>query len=467
MKRVFIYTLFISLSLFIKGQVQLASSIDSLINTLPQQSEVGIAIYDLTTREMLYTYRADKLSRPASTMKLLTTITALSLPQGNQPFRTEVWCRGVVENDTLHGDLYVVGGMDPEFDDVAMNALISQVRALPFTSITGMIHGDVTLKDSLYWGSGWAWDDNPESFQPYLSPLMFSKGTVTISATPGATRGDTAYIVATPASSYYSLRNESETRHPSSGRFSINRDWLNNKNEIVVKGNIEQRQGRELNLFSSKDFFMHTFVERLSQQGIQSVQGYGFEPFIADSLSQLIASYDTPFQIVINKLLKDSDNLNAEALFCRIGALGSGKPYVAATDGATEVNQLIKRLGHNPEHYKVVDGSGLSNYNYLSPALLVDFLKYAYSDTSIFGPLYKALPTAGIDGTLKHRMKLGRAYRNVHAKTGSFTAINALAGYAKAVNGHDIAFAIMNQNILTPRMARSFQDKVCELICNY
>ena len=94
----------------------------------------------------------------------------------------------------------------------------------------------------------------------------------------------------------------------------------------------------------------------------------------------------------------------------------------------------------------------------------MDFLKYAYSQTEVFQMLYKSLPVGGVDGTLKFRMKGTPAFRNVHAKTGSFTAINALAGYLKMKNGHEVAFAIMNQNVLSAAKARAFQDKVCEVI---
>ena len=98
---------------------------------------------------------------------------------------------------------------------------------------------------------------------------------------------------------------------------------------------------------------------------------------------------------------------------------------------------------------------------------MVDFLKFAYSRTDVFRKLYKSLPVAGIDGTLKYRMKQTKAYKNVHAKTGSYTAINALAGYLKASNGHDIAFVIMNQNVLSAAKARDFQDKVCGVLCEF
>ena len=74
-------------------------------------------------------------------------------------FSTEVWYKGVIERDTLKGDIYVVGGFDPEFDDEALDSLVSGVVRLPFSVVQGKVYGDVSMKDSLYWGSGWLWDD--------------------------------------------------------------------------------------------------------------------------------------------------------------------------------------------------------------------------------------------------------------------------------------------------------------------
>ncbi len=345
------------------------SRIDSLIKKmLPEASEVGISVYDLTAKKSLYNYRAEKLSRPASTMKLLTAITALSRPEANEPFRTEVWHDGVIEHDTLQGNLYVVGGFDPEFDSQSMDSLIEEVITFPFSVINGQVYGDVSMKDSLYWGSGWAWDDTPAGYQPYLSPLMFCKGTVQVSVVPSTVQGDTASVSCQPVSSYYTVTNQTKTRTSSAGKFSFTRDWLTNGNNLLISGNV-------------------------------------------------------------TSIRKDDVN-----------------------------------IGHDPKDYKIADGCGLSNYNYLSPALLVDFLKYAYSQTEVFQMLYKSLPVGGVDGTLKFRMKGTPAFRNVHAKTGSFTAINALAGYLKMKNGHEVAFAIMNQNVLSAAKARAFQDKVCEAI---
>lgn len=441
----------------------LSSRLDTLIKyQLPVGSNVGISIYDLTDGKSLYTYQADKLSRPASTMKLLTTITALAHPDADDPFKTEVWYQGVIEQDTLKGDLYVVGGYDPEFDDEALDSLVNAVSRFPFSVISGHVYGDVSMKDSIYWGSGWAWDDTPASYQPYLSPLMLNKGLVTVTASPGE-RGHLASLDCVPASSYYTVTNETKSRTPAAGRFGVSRDWLQNGNNIVVKGNVEGKRTGMVNIYSSRDFFMHTFLERLQAKGIQCPVNYAFNELQKDSLSVQIALFETAIRDVINQIMKESDNLNAEALLCRLGAQATGKKHISDEDGLSVIRKQIKALGEDPDYYKLADGCGLSNYNYISPNLLIAFLKFAYSRTDVFQKLYKALPIGGVDGTLKYRMKRGTpSYKNVHAKTGSFTAINCLAGYLRTTNGHEIAFAIMNQNVLSGAKARAFQDAVCD-----
>ena len=436
--------------------------------SLPEGSDTGICVYDLTAGCPLYAYHADRLSRPASTMKLLTAITALSLPGADEPFRTEVWYRGSIEQDTLRGDVYVVGGFDPEFTEACLDTLVSRVAAFPFSVIQGTVYGDVSMKDSLYWGSGWMWDDAPYSFQPCLSPLMLDKGVVTVTALPASQKGEEATLSCRPRSSYYKLHNLTQSRTPAAGRFSVTRQWMEQKDEVVATGNVSGPCSTSLTIHRVADMFMHTFVERLREQGIQlggdslSAPPYSFGTLPHDSLGVRMAVVETPLQQVLHGIMKKSDNLNAEALFCRMGTQAAGRGHASADDGLLPVRRLISELGYSPDKYGLADGCGLSHYNYVSPELLVAFLKYAYTDTGIFQKLYKALPISGVDGTLKNRMKQGTAaYKRVHAKTGSFTGINCLAGYLTSANGHLLAFAIMNQNVLSARAARLFQDGVC------
>ena len=67
---------------------------------------------------------------------------------------------------------------------------------------------------------------------------------------------------------------------------------------------------------------------------------------------------------------------------------------------------------------------------------------------------------------MEHRMKKGKTFRNVRAKTGTVKGVSSLAGYAKASNGHLLAFVIINQNVMKAHLAREWQDKVCNVLCS-
>ncbi len=339
--------------------------------------------------------------------------------------------------------------------------------------VDGRIVGDVSMKDSLYWGSGWLWDDAPAPYQPYLSPLMLNKGVLQLSIVPDG-RGLSALVMGNPSSSYYTIENHTRSHWPAAGPLRVERNWMENGNRISLQGNVRAAEGRAFSLFDSGRMFMHVFVERLLEAGIRCTAvtdstragieaAYCFGDLPRTAACTKLATHETPLQAVLDEMLKESDNLNAEAMLCRAGVLASGgKKRVSARDGLDAMRALIRRVGLNPKHYSLADGCGLSHYDYLSPELLVAMLRYAYSRSDIFSPLYKALPVSGVDGTLKYRMGYGTpAFRQVHAKTGSYTGINALAGYLKTTEGHWVAFAIMTQNVLSARQARAFQDAVC------
>jgi len=436
--------------------------LDSVVTeNLPRGSNVGIMVYDLTDGKTAYEYQSEKLSRPASTMKLLTSITALSLPQRDEPFRTELWYDGEVRQDTLFGNVYVVGGFDPEFDEEALSIFADSIAALGAKTIQGHVYGDVSMKDSLYWGSGWLWDDNPEAYQPYLSPLMLNKGAVEITATAGVA-GDTASIEAVPYSTYYTIDNQTVSKQSKAGRFRVTRHWLENDNTILVTGNVSKKGTASVNMYRSEDFFLHTLLDQLRARDVQVTEGYAYTELPADSCT-LLTAFLTPMQEVLDQMMKESDNLNAEAMLYRIAAQTTGKKHLSAADGIDAIKKLITRLGMNVDAYRIADGCGLSNYDYLSPELLVAFLKYAYADKQIYTRLQHSLPIGGIDGTLKTRMRKGTpSFNTVYAKTGSYTAVNCLAGFLKTRNGHEVAFAIMNQNALSSQAVRNFQDKLCD-----
>ena len=444
-----------------------SQKIDAMLKSLPflQTSEVGILIHDLTADSTLYRYQADKLYRPASVEKVVTSVTALTLLGKEHDYQTKLAYTGDIQGDTLKGDLYVVGDLDAEFMEEDMGILASAVEECGIRVIDGQLIGDVSLMDSVYWGPGWSWDDTPESFQPYLSPLMLNRGCVNVTAQP-TELGHPAEIVITPRSDMYQLENRSVCFLPSRGNLKITRDWLTNGNTIIVKGNVSVRRNTLLNVYDSKNFFLRTFRYQLAEKGITVLVdslSYGVCP--ADTVGLYTHSHN--LCVILKQALKESDNLCAESMFFHAAHQYHGCKNLNFKKGQETIKYFIKNyLGRDERKYRIADGSGVSLYNYISPELLVDCLRHAFRHPEIFQPLYASLPIAGIDGTLNYRMKKGKAFRNVRAKTGSVTGVSSLAGYVKAANGHLLSFAIINQNVLKMSDARRFQDQLCEFMAS-
>lgn len=468
MKRLYLFVLLAVVSSILKAQ-PLAQRLDSLLFNDPmlRTSEVGITVFDLTTGESLFQYQDEKLYRPASTEKVVTSVTALATLGLDYTMNTRLQYTGKIEGDTLKGNLYLVGGFDPEFMDEDLDSLVDVIAQSGIRYIADTLAADVSMMDSVYWGNGWSWDDVPDSFQPYMSPLMLNRGCVDVTVIP--TEKDSFPIIeCVPASDYYQVDNDGVSNNPQAGNLRITRNWLHNGNQIHVTGNVSKKTTRTLSIYTSKDFFFHTFINRLKEKGIEANTTAFADSPENDSLRVVspLFTLQRPIGEVLTQMMKESDNLCAESMFYHLALHYAQKKRVTDNDGSDAINHFIKeKLGLNPDYYNIVDGSGVSLYNYISPRLLLEYLKYAYYHAEIFQPFYEALPIAGVDGTLSSRMKKSKAYKNVHAKTGTVTGVSSLAGYAKAPNGHQLAFAIINQNVMKSRQARTFQDKVCDILC--
>lgn len=355
---------------------------EAMADELLQRTQAGVMVYDLTTGETIFKYNERQLMRPASSLKLLTAVTALERLGPGYKFTTKLAYSGTITNGTLNGNVYCIGGFDPCFGGSDMVAFAEGLRALGVRSISGQLIADTSMISTPRWGQGWCWDDVDDN--PVLTPLIYNR----------------------------------------------------------------------------QDKFMLGLQQVLQSYNITASPLVGNGEAPADV--QLICETSHSMPQLLQKMLKDSDNLYAEAMFYNLAA-SYGIRYATAAQAKAQVNSFITQIGLQPENYRVADGSGLSVYNYLSPELEVAVLKYAYQHPPLYEQLYPALPVGGVDGTLDIRQKniAGR----VHAKTGSMTGVYALAGYTNASNGHLLAFSIMNEGILSEVAARSFQDKLCTLLC--
>ena len=215
-------------------------------------------------------------------------------------------------------------------------------------------------------------------------------------------------------------------------------------------------------VFQRKDIFMDKFLEAIHRAGI-TVLGNVSEKRKPHDVNCIVSRFHTIDQVLM-RMLKQSDNLYAESMYYQIAASTGNRP-ATAKDAKDIERQLITRVGLNASRYRLADGSGLSLYNYVSPELEVKLLRYAFENQNIYNHLLPALPIAGVDGTLKKRMRSQFTRGNVHAKTGTLEGIVSLCGYCTAANGHRLCFSIINQGVMHGSNGRNFQDKVCYILC--
>lgn len=146
--------------------------IDELLKSdMFQTSQVGIYIYDMDADSAIYRKNERQLMRPASTMKVITAITALDRLGGGYQFKTDLCYTGHVDSTTLKGDVYVVGGFDPRFNRDDMHSFAEALRRMGIDTIRGNVYADRTMKDTDLLGEGWCWDDD----NPVLSPLVYQR----------------------------------------------------------------------------------------------------------------------------------------------------------------------------------------------------------------------------------------------------------------------------------------------------
>ncbi len=131
-------------------------------------TQLGLMVYDLTTNQTIFTHNERQRQRPASVMKLVTSITALDMLGGNYDYRTSICYKGHLVGDTLRGDLYCVGGFDPTITRSDMKAFADTIRNFGIRCVVGRVVADVSMKDTLDYGSGWCWDDDNDRITPLL-----------------------------------------------------------------------------------------------------------------------------------------------------------------------------------------------------------------------------------------------------------------------------------------------------------
>lgn len=450
----------------------LRAFIDSMVEA-PEFSNAhwGILIVDPERGDTLYSRNAGKLFMPASNMKILTSATGLTQLGADYRYRTTFGARGPVSGGTLTGDLVVIGRGDPSVSDHMMRDAMLPLRAIA-DSIVGRgirhVSGRVVAAGDRFPGSelgfGWSYEDFEDSYSAPIDELLFNEGFSELHVRAGERPGDTVSVFVRPARSTPRVRVRATTVAVTAGDSARRRantlvarkdstTW-----DVILSGTLALGDTAviEVTHHNADDAYLAAVREALTERGVS------FDDQPTDTLARvdtLATLTSPPLREILKALMKPSQNQIAEMVFRTIALekIGSGRPDSAR---AIVERQIASWGAAVPLEAVVRDGSGLSRYDYISPQTVVRILD-AMRKAPSFNVYYDALPIAGVDGTIRNRMKGTPAENNVHAKTGSVAQSRSLSGYVTTADHHLLIFSFLSNNWTVPiRSVERVQDAI-------
>jgi D-alanyl-D-alanine carboxypeptidase/D-alanyl-D-alanine-endopeptidase (penicillin-binding protein 4) len=431
--------------------VALAKKIDEII----EQSEFanarwGVFVVSLKDGRVLVSKDARKLFNPASIQKVLTSIVALDKLGADFRWKTSVFAQNQIESDgSLSGDLIVYGQGAPDFDNDALENLVSQLQAKGLKHIKGSIVGDDSFFKGDVIGDGWTWNDLQWHYAAEASALTFKENQAGIFMHEGKPTASTDYL---------QIHGELKPiQNGESEGFGIKRGLEDN--QLYVWGKGDKAYGR-ISVHNPALWTAKALKESLEKKGItiegeaKSVNWKTDDKFDVGGAVELASIESKSLVEILNRMNKHSVNVYGELILRTLGKkFGDTAPDESRqiqetrgddSAGASVVKKWLRGKKVVTDEIQIHDGSGLSRLDFITPEAFGRALIFAAQ--SNFAVVFKdSLPIAGTDGTLGGR--LWKAKGKILAKTGSITFVNSLTGYAQAPNGETVAFAIICNNV--------------------
>lgn len=439
----------------------------------------GVMIKSLRTGEIWYEQNANKLFMPASNEKILTTSTTLLKLGPEFKFTTTLSYEGKIHNSVLDGDLIVWSNGDPTMYTKFYSeprevffAWADSLKKLGIKKITGNIIGNDNAFDDEQLGEGWSFDGLDVWYSAEIGPLQINENCVDLKIIPPKSKDDSIKIIPNLKSNYFKIMKEITIVDSGYNSISVTRKF--GTNEILVKGNIvlgSNEFERTPSITNPTLFYVTVLKETFEESGIE-VEGIPIDCDNIDdfdnkySKSTLLIEHKSPtLKEILAGLMKRSQNLYAETMTKVLGWFEYG--YGSFNNGKKVVQATLEKMGIPKGSYQYSDGSGLTRYNYITPEQIITILSYMFN-SEYWQIWYDIQSIAGVDGTLRNRMKGTKCEGNVHAKTGTISNVRALSGYITTADGELLTFSfLVNSYLATSRATEEVTDGVLELLANY
>ncbi|MEK2689976.1 D-alanyl-D-alanine carboxypeptidase/D-alanyl-D-alanine endopeptidase [Bdellovibrio sp. GT3] len=436
-----------------------------------QLSDVGIYA---TTGEgdglkVLLDNNGSKMMIPASITKVVTGSAVLATFPPGHKFKTSIWTTGEIVKGTLKGNVYLKGGGDPSFVSENMWFLVNAFLRNDIKRVEGDIIVDDTLFDKMRYDESRQKARVDRAYDAPVGAMSFNWNSVNIFVRPGAKSGDDARVYVDPENEYIRLVMKAKTTNGNDNKLLADRkeDPKFDGDLLHIGGSIG-KNNKELAIFKNitqPDLWSgYNFKNFLSQRGV-TVTGAVKTGETPKTAAMAAETDSKAIEQIVADMNKFSNNYVAEMLTKNMGTLKKEKG-VTLVDGMTALQEHIQSLQIPKEQIHIENPSGLTRENKMSSFAMWKVLQHLRNDFRVQPEFLQSLPIAGIDGTLKKRMKGTKAERWVRAKTGYLNSVVSLAGYAGLEDGRVITFSFIYNGSTDEAMVRQYFDKLLESLVN-
>lgn len=407
-------------------------------------AQVGFLAIDTQRRTLLYSVQPDQEFMPASNFKLLVGSAALETLGQAFSYATTVLVDAPPQNGVENGNLYLRGGGDALLSAGDLDQAAQTVAAAGITRVTGSVVTDATQFDDQRLGFGWSWDDLVYYYAPVVSALELEDGVAHVRMTPGGHPGDPVQLAIEPQSGAFTIDNQLTTGAAGSKDTSdIFRRW-DQPRTITLIGSYPLGAPQSGDLQPSvpdpESYAGDVFNRALEAHGV-TVSGALTSGRAPQDAATLWTHRSPMMAALLERFWYPSDNLMGELLLKELGLATAGAP---GTDehGAAAERRFLRTVGIDPATVTIGDGSGLSQYDRITPRDLVKILQYDW-----VGPnrnvVLDALPLAGVRGTLEHSFVGTAAAHEVWAKTGSISHVRTISGFIQTKTHGVVTFSLL------------------------
>ncbi len=447
----------------------------------------GAMVVDVESGRTLYEHDSGELFSPASNTKLFTTAAALHILGPDFRYETSLWVEGEVIDGTLWGNLIVRGSGDPtlgaRFDGFdrrrVFRAWADSLRMMGIERVAGDLVGDDDVFADEPYGVGWEPEDFIWGYGAQIAGLTFHEGTVLMHVRP-TRAGARASVSWDPSDTdYVTVTNASVTR-PAGGDILERYERPDGTNQITVAAEVplDTVEEEALAVHNPTAYFLHVLHRTLGESGVE-VRGTALDVDEWDRQPdygglRLAATHrSVPLREIINVTNTESHNLFAEHILRTLGALRYAgfefRPGSAAA-GVQAIRPFLDDAGIEYHEVRLVDGSGLSPLNRVTPRAVMRLLRFMedHPDRRVRDAFYRSLAIGGRTGTLERRFRSGPGLDNVHAKTGFINSVRTLSGYVTTTTGRRLAFSFLCNGFDggTSRVTAA-QDAAVEVLARY